>query len=500
MSARPARGSPWWIWGLALGYFAFYVPYAGLTKAVSTGLWRGGDPVSGVVLLPAVGLATAVALVGFLLWRRALRDCRRRRMLGVALPVPATVTTLSGLATAAIILTTTLNYSFAGISIVLALVLMRGGVLVISPAVDLVFGRRVQAWSWVALALSLAALAIALSPVDEYSIGAAAAANVACYLGGYGVRLTCMTRAAKSPDRRVNRQFFAEEALVASVALLVVPAGYALVGSGRIAELLREGYAAFATVEILAPALAIGVLYALLYVFGTWIYLDSRENTYCIALNRCSSLMSGVVAAFALSALFDQRPPSAFQLMSAAVIVLALAAMAYPVWAAWAAARRHEALRRLYLFVCDGNTSRSPMAAALCRALHDRLWPAGAEQTFQFVSAGLDATPGRPLAERARRSMERLGVAGVEHRSRRLDAALARRASGIYCLTAAQRDAVLQRYPFARGMVHVLDMAGDIDDHHLEDSEAHLRVGQRIRDAVELRFGREFRREAARGA
>ena len=63
------------------------------------------------------------------------------------------VTLGSGLATAVIIGTTTLNYTSAGISILLALLLMRGGVLAIAPVVDALSGRRIRPQSWVALAL-----------------------------------------------------------------------------------------------------------------------------------------------------------------------------------------------------------------------------------------------------------------------------------------------------------------------------------------------------------
>ena len=52
------------IWALAFGYFAFYIPYSALTKALSQGLLTGADgPVPGFLLLPATTmLATAPGL------------------------------------------------------------------------------------------------------------------------------------------------------------------------------------------------------------------------------------------------------------------------------------------------------------------------------------------------------------------------------------------------------------------------------------------------------
>jgi len=72
------------------------------------------------------------------------------------------------------------------------------------------------------------------------------------------------------------------------------------------------------------PAVLIGALYSCLYCFGTLIYLDCRENTFCIPLNRCASLLSGVCASFVLTLFLGQAPPSAAQLGSAGLIVAAL--------------------------------------------------------------------------------------------------------------------------------------------------------------------------------
>ena len=52
----------WRIWLLALGYFAFYIPYSALTKALSLGLLPGmTGPVSGFRILPATAVATTAS-------------------------------------------------------------------------------------------------------------------------------------------------------------------------------------------------------------------------------------------------------------------------------------------------------------------------------------------------------------------------------------------------------------------------------------------------------
>src|SRR5262249_20216562 len=155
---RATRGrSEFRIWGLALGYFGSYIPYSGLTKALSQGSLPGsGGPATGFTILPATVVSTAFLLLGLITAAGGWPSIARSSLLGLRIPVVSPWMFASGVATAIIIATTTLNYTFAGISILLALLLMRGGVLIIAPFVDLTTGRAVRPGSWVAMGMSLA--------------------------------------------------------------------------------------------------------------------------------------------------------------------------------------------------------------------------------------------------------------------------------------------------------------------------------------------------------
>src|SRR5262249_36044107 len=152
------------------------------------------------------------------------RYLERRRVLGLSVPVVRARMLLSGAATAVIIGTTTLNYTFVGISILFALLLMRGGVLILAPGVDTLPGRRVRASSWGALGLSFVALGIAFAEVGGYQMTLIAGLNIAAYLIGYCVRIPNMTQIAKSHDPTANIRYFTEETLVAALALTGLPA------------------------------------------------------------------------------------------------------------------------------------------------------------------------------------------------------------------------------------------------------------------------------------
>ncbi|HSH46057.1 MAG TPA: hypothetical protein VK966_09385, partial [Longimicrobiales bacterium] len=69
------------------------------------------------------------------------------------------------------------------------------------------------------------------------------------------------------------------------------------------------------------------------------------------------------------------------------------------------------------LFVCTGNTCRSPMAAAIARqAIAERGW-----SHVEVASAGISATTGAPAAEHGVAVLDEAGIPMADHRSRPVD-------------------------------------------------------------------------------
>ena len=74
----------------------------------------------------------------------------------------------------------------------------------------------------------------------------------------------------------------------------------------------------------------------------------------------------------------------------------------------------------MILFVCTGNTCRSPMAAAMARKMG-----------LQAESAGLSAFPGMPATPQALRAAQRHGGDLAGHRARMVDAEMVKRADAV---------------------------------------------------------------------
>ncbi len=310
------------LFALAFGYFACYVPYSAITKALTSPAIRGARTVDGLALLPVMTLASLCAMVATISllgwWRYATPP-------GARWPRPTRWTFLSGVATATILVTTTLAYTFDGVSLTFVMLVMRGGVLVLAPIVDAITGRRIRWFSWVALGLSLASLANAFATRDG-AVPLLCAIDLGLYLAGYFVRLRIMARLGKSDDAAVRRRYFVEEQMVASPIAVGLLAVLAVLAPAALSEPLRAGFTSWSE-PTAGWAILAGVCSQGTGVFGGLVLLDASETSYCVPLNRASSILGGVVAAAALPLLFPVAGPTSGELVGALVLAAAVAVL-----------------------------------------------------------------------------------------------------------------------------------------------------------------------------
>ena len=148
------------------------------------------------------------------------------------------------------------------------------------------------------------------------------------------------------------------------------------------------------------------------------------------------------------------------------------------------------ALRRTILFVCTGNTCRSPMAESIAQAL---LAARKTEDGTEVVvgSAGVMAGRGMPATPEAADAAAAHGGDLSQHRSRGLTPDLVAEAEVVFAMTASHADAVramLGRSGASDEKIRLLDADSDIPDPIGGPPAVYRDTADRIRAAIETRI------------
>jgi drug/metabolite transporter (DMT)-like permease len=310
---------------LAFWYFATYVPYAVLVRWLASVPYpTRGRPLTGLEILPATTILSGLFTLLYAWTSGWWRSAHRSRLLGICIVHPTRWTLLSGVGTAMLLFTVPLSFTFQGVSIPFMQLLMRGDVLVIAPLVDLLAGRRVHWYSWIALALVAAGLILTIGARGGLHLPPLALVTVALYTVGYFVRLAVMTKIGKTGDPNTTKGYFVEEKLVAIPVAVLTLALLSALGLGAQGNQLSFGFVAVWTSNQLPTIFALSLLLVLISVFSILILMDARENTFCVPIERSASILAGTAAAYVLGEMSIGKPPTPAELAGAALLIAAI--------------------------------------------------------------------------------------------------------------------------------------------------------------------------------
>lgn len=332
-SEKPASAPP--LLALCAGYFAFYVMtgvsvkyFQGAADKGYPGLADGTFLVYSTVGGSALCIAICVALGWF-----GLRSGRTIAFAGLTLPAELRALVPSGICAAVIIPATTLLYSLP-ISVMVAMVMMRGSIIIVSRLVDAVLGwqgKRSGAVRWeenAAVGFALLAVAIPLFESKELELNGAAIAIFASYVTAYAGRLYLMNRFKLEGVKGDSRFYFAGEQAVATVVLGLAALAVAAGGlAGPLGDTMRAAWVAPPPSWPLA--LLAGAAYGMVAFFSVFIFLQpGRSATFSGLVNRLTSLVAGTVATLCSHLWLGGRAPASSDWVALGVIGIAVSFLA----------------------------------------------------------------------------------------------------------------------------------------------------------------------------
>lgn len=328
---------------LCIGYFVFYV-ITGISVKYFLGSTQNGFPgmldMQYLVYSTVGGNLFALSIVLALRWYK-LQSNNLVNFLGMKVPVELAYIIPSGVCTAIVIPTTTLMYSLP-ISVMVAMVIMRGSVIIISRVVDAIqikqgiLKKHVYREENIAVIFALLAVAINIfwNKADgfDFIYNTAAVVILVSYIIAYLIRIYIMNYYKNTRGKNVkqdNKGFFAIEQIAATLTMLII--GIFVYNSPQLfgwdGKQISEYVSAFNDPNSYwGWAILAGTAFGAVAFFSVFIFMfKGRTATFAGLVNRLTSLIAGTAATLIFYYAFGGKFPNTEDWISLLFILVAVA-------------------------------------------------------------------------------------------------------------------------------------------------------------------------------
>jgi hypothetical protein len=342
LTTKPCEGSTEQLLQFCGGYFSLYIFTGVLAKYfVGASSIVKMDDVAYTVYNTWGGSLICVVVVLALGWYR-LKSSHSVTVLGTTMPAEFLYIIPSGICTAVVIPTTTLMYLLP-ISVMVAMVIMRASIILVSRIVDTVqiwqgiLHKKVYWQENVAMLLAIGAVSIQLFASKhgdfDFIHNKAAMWILGSYITAYAIRIYIMNYYKNTRPKGVpqdNKGFFAIEQITSSSLMLLVCLWIILVPNFAPGSALYKFHTSFTSPDpiwrgAILFAVFAGMFYGVSAFFSVFLFMfKGRTATFAGLVNRLTSLIAGTVATLITWRIFGGSAPSAKDWLSLLVMFIAI--------------------------------------------------------------------------------------------------------------------------------------------------------------------------------
>lgn len=346
---KTVEGSTAQLIKFCIGYFLFYLIFQVATKYYTDYIPQTIAEVTDLktfkskmnmefLIYSTIGGNLMCLLIVFIFKWYKLKSNYHTQITGIKVPVEFIYIIPSGICTAVIIPTTTLMFTLP-ITVMVAMVIMRGSIIVISRIVDAIqiaqgiLKKKVYLQEELGVVFALMAVVVQLfyeraGSHFDFLAYPPAVIILSSYLVAYSIRLYFMnyfknTRAKGIPQD--NKGFFAIEQISAALTLLVAGIGLYFFGSSSVNQIDLFQQSFQNPTIYWKSEIAAGAVFGIVAFFSVFLFMfKGRTATFAGLVNRLTSLIGGTVSTLIVHFLLGGKFPSEKDWVSLLFILVAV--------------------------------------------------------------------------------------------------------------------------------------------------------------------------------